>query len=89
MASLTVRVAPSARRSEFTGWTADEKGRPVLLIKLSAPPVDGKANEELLSFLASELQLSKSQLTLLRGATSKLKVLELPDEAMALLPKRS
>ena len=42
-AQLAVRVTPSAKKSAFAGWTADEKGRPVLLVKLNAPPVDGKA----------------------------------------------
>jgi hypothetical protein len=84
--TLTVRVAPSARRSEITGWTADEKGRPVLLVKLAAPPVDGKANSELLRFLAKVCRCSKSELILLRGVTAKLKVIELPAQAMQHLP---
>ena len=42
MQSLVVRVTPNARKSEVLGWGADEKGRPVLLIKLAAPPVEGK-----------------------------------------------
>jgi uncharacterized protein (TIGR00251 family) len=86
--TLTVRVTPNARRSEFAGWTMDEKGRPVLLIKLQAPPVDGKANTELLRFLADELECAKSQVTLQRGESSRLKVVELPVAAMALLPVR-
>ena len=52
---LALRVSPNARKSEFAGWTADEKGRPVLLVKLAAPPVDGKANEELVRFLSKEV----------------------------------
>jgi uncharacterized protein YggU (UPF0235/DUF167 family) len=57
-------VTPNARKSEFAGWTADEKGRPVLLVKLSAPPVDGKANTELIRFLADALGCPKGQVTL-------------------------
>ena len=85
---LTVRVTPNARRSEFAGWTMDEKGRPVLLIKLQAPPVDGKANTELLRFLADELGCAKSQVSLQRGESSRLKVVELPADAMTRLPER-
>jgi uncharacterized protein len=85
--TLTVRVAPSARRSEITGWTADEKGRPVLLVKLAAPPVDGKANSELLRFLAEICGCSKSELKLLRGVSSKLKVIELSAQSMQHLPR--
>ena len=83
---LSCRVTPNARKSEFIGWTADEKGRPVLLIKLQAPPVDGKANAALIEFLAEELNVAKAEVTLLRGSTSRLKVVELPASAIALLP---
>jgi uncharacterized protein len=85
--NLTVRVAPSARRSEVTGWTADEKGRPVLLVKLAAPPVDGKANVELIRFLAEQCSCAKTALTLLRGTSGKLKVIQLPEEAALHLQK--
>lgn len=86
-AQLAVRVTPGARKSEFSGWTADEKGRPVLLVKLAAPPVDGKANTELISFLAKALDCPKGQITLLRGTTSRQKAVELPVAAMERLPK--
>lgn len=88
LAQLAVRVSPNARKSEFSGWTADEKGRPVLLVKLAAPPVDGKANTELLSFLAEALGCAKSQVALLRGTSSRQKTVELPAAALARLPKK-
>lgn len=87
-AQLTVRVTPNARRSEFAGWTADEKGRPVLLVKLQARPVEGEANTELVRFLARALGCAKSEIALLRGATSRQKSLELPARALAALPGR-
>jgi len=86
-AQLAVRVSPNARKSAFAGWTADEKGRPVLLVKLNAPPVDGKANTELIRFLAESLDCSKGQITLLRGTSSRQKVVELPTAAVERLPK--
>ncbi len=88
-AQLTCRVTPNARRSELLGWGADEKGRPVLLIKLGAPPVDGKANAELLRFLAEALGCAKGSLNLLRGESSRVKVVELPAEALAKLKAQS
>lgn len=84
---LAVRVTPNAKKSEFAGWTADEKGRPVLLVKLSAPPVDGKANTELIRFLADAFGCPKGQITLLRGTSSRQKAVELPAAAMERLPK--
>jgi uncharacterized protein (TIGR00251 family) len=88
-AQLALRVSPNARKSEFAGWTADEKGRPVLLVKLAAPPVDGKANEELVRFLAKELDVSKGSITLLRGASGRQKMVELPAEALERLPRQA
>jgi hypothetical protein len=85
-AQLVVRVTPNARRSEILGWGSDEKGRSVLLLKLAAPPVDGKANVELVRFLAGELDCPKSQLQLLRGDGSRQKVLEIPASALLKLP---
>lgn len=87
-AQLVIRVTPNARKSSFAGWNSDEKGRPVLLVKLAAPPVDGKANQELLRFIAEELGCPKSQVELLRGEGSRQKVLQLPAEAMARLPSK-
>lgn len=85
---LTCRVSPNARTTEFSGWTMDEKGRPVLLVKLHAAPVDGAANAELLRFLAETLGCGKKEVTLVRGATSRLKVVEIPARVMEKLPAR-
>jgi uncharacterized protein YggU (UPF0235/DUF167 family) len=59
----------------------------VLLVKLNAPPVDGKANTELISFLAKALACPKGQITLLRGTSSRQKALELPAVMMEKQPK--
>ena len=67
----------------------DEKGRPVLLVKLHAAPVEGAANAELLRFLAEELNIGKKQVQLVRGATNRNKVVEIPSSATDRLPKRS
>lgn len=87
-AQLVIRVTPNARRSEIIGWGMDEKGRSVLMVKLAAAPVDGKANSELIKFIAGELHCSKSQILLLRGEASRQKVLEVPESALEKLPAR-
>jgi hypothetical protein len=86
-AHLSLRVTPNAKKSEFSGWTADEKGRPVLLVKLNAPPVDGKANTALIAFLSEALGCPKGQISLLRGTSSRQKAVELPATALERLPK--
>ena len=47
-----------------------------LKIKISAPPVDGKANQNLIEFIAKALGVSKSKVEILKGHTSKLKTLK-------------
>ncbi len=59
-----------------------------LKIRLAAPPVDGKANEALLRFVAETLGLPKSAVSLKSGQTSRRKVLEISgttNEAVARL----
>ena len=70
---LTVKVTPNASKTEIAGR---EGG--VLRIRLAAPPVDGKANEELMEFLADEYDVPKSSIRVVSGATSKTKIIELP-----------
>jgi uncharacterized protein len=82
---LAVKVTPNAHRSEILGWAADAQGRRVLRVKLAAPPQDGKANKELIRFLAEVLACPKDSVSLLRGESSRAKVLEVPSEAAARL----
>lgn len=74
MMQLIVRVVPSASKTEVVGWMSDG----ALKIKLAAPPVDGKANQELISFLAKMLNVSKSEIQITTGLTNKKKTLRLP-----------
>lgn len=82
---LTVKVSPNARKSEVTGWGADEKGRRVLLVRLAAPAQEGKANRELVRFMAEHLDCAKGAVSLVKGDSSRTKVLEVPPEAAARL----
>lgn len=69
---LRVWVQPNASKSEVVG---EHNG--YLKIKLQAPPVDGKANEELIKFLAKFLKIRKSDLALIKGDTSRGKTLQI------------
>ena len=69
--TLTLHIQPGARKTEFAGLHGD-----ALKIRLAAPPVDGKANEALVRFVAEALQLPKSAVCLKSGQTSRRKVLE-------------
>lgn len=66
--TLAVLVAPRAKKNKIVGAHGER-----LKIALSAPPVDGKANELLLRFLAETLRISARELSLLHGCTSRQK----------------
>jgi uncharacterized protein (TIGR00251 family) len=69
--TLTLHIQPGTKKTEFAGLHGD-----ALKIRLAAPPVDGKANEALIKFVAETLKLPKSAVTLKSGQTSRRKVLE-------------
>jgi len=69
---LEISVSPNARRTALSGL---HDGR--LRLRLAAPPVDGKANDALLKWLAAELGVARSQVVLMRGEASRLKQVRL------------
>lgn len=69
--TLTLHIQPGAKKTEFAGLHGD-----ALKIRLAAPPVDGKANEALVKFIAETLGLARSAVYLKSGQTSRRKVLE-------------
>lgn len=68
--TLTLHIQPGAKKTEFAGLHGD-----ALKIRLAAPPVDGKANDALIRFIAETLKLPKSAVNLISGQTSRRKVL--------------
>lgn len=66
---LEIKAVPNAPKSEVVGWLGE-----ALKVKVHAPPVEGKANEELCSFLAETLGLPKRAVQLDRGASSRKKI---------------
>ena len=76
---IRVRLQPKASRNEITGWKQDADGDPVLQVRVTAPPVDGKANTALIKLLAKEFKVPKSKVEIVRGETSRDKLVELPD----------
>jgi len=83
-----VHAKPRARRSRIVG----EQGE-ALVVQLAAPPVDGAANAELVELLASVLSVPKRDVTLARGESGRVKLVEVrgltADEVRARLGVRS
>jgi uncharacterized protein (TIGR00251 family) len=73
---LRVQVQPRARHEGFAGLHGD-----ALKIRLTAPPVDGKANAALIEFLARSFGVAKSGVTLLQGETGRAKLVRINSPA--------
>jgi uncharacterized protein (TIGR00251 family) len=69
---LTVQITPNAKKTEVIGVLED-----VLKIRLQAQPIEGKANEALIRYLADTLNVPKSAVHITHGLTNKRKVIEI------------
>jgi uncharacterized protein (TIGR00251 family) len=76
--TLAVRVHPGARKNSVTGIHAD-----AVKIALTSPPVDGKANEALIAFLAEALRLPRARIAIVSGITSRAKTLRITGKSAA------
>jgi len=81
-AMFRVRVQPGASKNEIVGVQQD-----ALRIRISAPPVEGKANRALVQFLAKQLGVKPSQVEILSGHTSRIKTIQIVGEGTTGLKK--
>jgi uncharacterized protein len=84
---LALRLTPRASKNGVDGIVTDAEGRPLLKLRLVAPPVDGAANEALIAFLAKTLSLKKADITIRSGEASRVKILHLAGDSGAILKK--
>jgi uncharacterized protein (TIGR00251 family) len=70
--TIQVKVKPNARASAFT-----QQADGTWLAEIKAPPVDGKANEELIRLVAAHFQLRKAQVGIKSGASGRMKLVTL------------
>jgi uncharacterized protein (TIGR00251 family) len=68
--TFAVKVHPRAKRDAITGEVGD-----ALKVALNAPPVDGKANEACIRFLADILRVPRSSVTIAAGETNRNKLI--------------
>ena len=73
--ALAIRVTPRARRNEVAEVLNDGTIR----IRLTAPPVEGKANKALIEFLSQILGVSKSRIAIVAGETGRDKLVSILD----------
>ena len=70
---LNIRVLPRSSKNEVVGQMRDG----VLKIKLTAPPVEGKANEALIEILSEHFKVQKNKIKIVKGLTSRNKIVEI------------
>ena len=73
--AIPIRVTPRASRNEIVEILSDQ----TVKIRLKAPPVEGKANQELIKFLSKILGVPKSNLEIVAGATGRDKLVSVLD----------
>ena len=80
MARITVKVHPRARRTRIAGMLGDK-----YKLELAAPPVDGKANQACIRFLAELAGVPPSRVRIVLGLTSRTKVIDIEGVAQEVL----
>ncbi len=83
-AALAVRVTPRASKNEIVEVLRDG----TVKIHLTAPPVDGKANEALLKFLAGILDIAQTRIEIVAGLGSRDKLIAVVDMDSVTLHKK-
>jgi uncharacterized protein YggU (UPF0235/DUF167 family) len=78
MAVVPVRVTPRSAKPGIGGWGTDADGREALKIRVAEAPADGAANEAVEKLLAKALGVSRSQVTITAGHSSRHKRLSVP-----------
>jgi uncharacterized protein (TIGR00251 family) len=78
-----VRVQPRAKRDELVGWEGE-----AVKVRLSAPPVEGKANKALTEFLAERLGVNKSAVAIVAGHGARQKIVDVEGLDAAELRRR-
>jgi uncharacterized protein len=74
---LFVKVQPKSSKDELGEIINNETQADQVKIRITAPPVDGKANKHLIAYLSKLFNVAKSQISLLSGETSRNKKLQI------------
>ncbi len=69
---ITVRVKPNSRKNEVQKIAENQ-----FVVSVTAPPVEGKANEKVIELLAEHFRKPKRSVTIVRGKTAREKIIEI------------
>jgi uncharacterized protein (TIGR00251 family) len=81
--SFAVKVHPRARKNAITGTVGD-----ALKLALTAPPVEGRANQAAIEFFAEWFEIPRSSVTIASGETSRNKVVRIAGVSWQLVEQR-
>ncbi len=82
-ATFAVKVHPRAKKNAITGVVGD-----ALKVSLTAPPVEGRANEACIEFLAGLLKVPRASVTIVSGASVRTKVVRVAGMTAAQVKER-
>jgi uncharacterized protein len=82
-ATFAVKVHPRARKNAITGELGD-----ALKLSLTAPPVEGRANEACIEFFANLLEVPRSSVTIASGESNRRKIIRVAELSAAELRRR-
>lgn len=74
--TITVKLNPGARQNKVMGWEEDLFGEQTLKVQVTTIPEKGKANKAMIALLSKHWKIPKSAITILRGQTNRIKILE-------------
>ena len=78
---LPIRVTPRSAKPGIGGWRAGADGREELEVRVAEAPSDGAANEAVVKLLAKALGISRAEVRIVSGATSRHKRVAVPFDA--------
>nr|WP_206085699.1 DUF167 domain-containing protein [Massilia polaris] len=78
---MAVQIQPNAKKTEVIG-VLDDALKLKLKLKLQAQPIEGKANEALVRYLAEALSVPRSAVTITHGQANKRKLIEVRSETL-------
>jgi uncharacterized protein (TIGR00251 family) len=78
---LAVRVAPRSAKPGIGGWREGADGRRELEVRVAEAPTDGAANDAVVKLLARALRISRAEVSIVAGHTSRHKRVAIPLEA--------
>jgi hypothetical protein len=80
---IAIKVKPNSSKNEIVDFS-----NKVLQLKIAAPPVKGKANKELVTFLSKALRIAKSRIQIVKGEHSRTKIIAVEDLSLEEILRR-